>query len=118
MKYFSYKRLNKRRKFYFWLFLTGGLCEILLGIMAKDIPMCTLGVIILTECIVLHTDQINDDIIDNYANMLEIMHKVFEASLVNVKELIREGNNELLNKYADTIDSFYKEENNDSNEGK
>lgn len=117
MKYFNYKRLNKKRKIYFWIFLIGGFCEILLGIMSKNFPMCVLGFLIMTECIVLYTDQINDDIINNYVNMLETMHKAFESNLITVRDLIREGNIESLNKYADTIDSMHKEEENDSNEG-
>lgn len=117
MKYFSYKRLNKRRKFYFWLFLLGGIIEFLMGILTKDILMVSLGLIFLTECLDLYNDQVSADLIDSYADMVETMHKIFESNSIAVRDLIREGNTELLNKYADTVDSIYKEENNDSNEG-
>ena len=117
MKYFSYKRLNKRRKFYFWLFLIGGIIEFLLGIFTKDLLMVSLGLIFLAECLDLYNDQVSSDLIDSYSNMVETMHKVFEANCITVRDLIREENTELLNKYADTIDSMYKEEKNDSNEG-
>ena len=113
MKY--YKRLNKRRKIFFWLFLIGGFSEILLGIFNKNFAMCTLGFVIMVECMVLCTDQIQDDIIENYEKIH--MHSVFESNLKTVRDLIREENKELLNKYADTVDSIYKEEKNDSNEG-
>lgn len=117
MKYFSYKRLNKRRKIYFWIFLIGGFSEILLGIFSKNVAMVTLGVVIMVEGLDLFNDQISSDLIDSYSNMVETMHKVFEANCITVRDLIREENTELLNKYADTIDSMYKEEKNDSNEG-
>lgn len=117
MKYFDYKRLNKRRKIYFWIFLIGGFSEILLGILLKNIAMITLGFVIMVECLNLYNDQVSSDLIDNYANMVETMHSVFEANLTTVRNLIREQNTEMLNKYADTVDSIYKEEKNDSNEG-
>ena len=115
MKY--YKRLNKKRKIYFWWFLIGGFIEVLLGILSKNWAICCLGFIMMVECMVLCTDQIQDDIIDNYAKMVTTMHGVFEANLITVRDLIREENMEMLNKYADTIDSIYKEEKDDSNEG-
>lgn len=115
MKY--YKRLNKRRKIFFWLFLIGGFSEILLGIFNKNFAMCTLGFVIMVECMVLCTDQLQDDIIKNYETMVETMHSVIESNLKTVRDLIRGENKELLNKYADTVDSIYKEEKNDSNEG-
>lgn len=115
MKY--YKRLNKRRKIYFWLFLIGGFSEILLGIFSNNFAMCTLGVIIMVECMVLCTDQIQDDIIENYEKMVTTMHGIFESNLTTVRDLIREENMEMLKKYADTVDSIYKEEKNDFNKG-
>lgn len=117
MKYFDYKRLNKRRKIYFWIFLIGGFSEILLGILSKNVAMITLGVVIMVECLDLYNDQVSSDLIDSYADMVETMHKIFEANSITLRDLIREGKTELLIKYADTIDSIYKEEENDSNEG-
>lgn len=117
MKYFSYKRLNKRRKIYFWIFLVGGFSEILLGIFSKNVAMVTLGVVIMVEGLDLFNDQISSDLIDSYANMVETMHKVFESNLKTVRILVRENDTEMLKKYADTVDSIYKEEKNDSNEG-
>lgn len=117
MKYFDYKRLNKRRKIYFWLFLIGGLADVLLGILSKNIALISLGLVMMVESLDLYNDQVSSDLIDSYSNMVETMHSVYEANLVTVRDLIREQNTEMLNKYADTVDSIYKEEKNDSNEG-
>lgn len=112
MKY--YKRLNKRRKIYFWLFLIGGFSEILLGIFNKNFAMCTLGFVIMVECMVLCTDQLKDDIIENYENMVEILHKTLEGTMKTVKKLIKEGRQEQLERFADSVDSIFKEEKDDS----
>lgn len=112
-----YKRLNKRRKIFFWLFLITGSFEVALGIMNKDITTGVLGFIVISECMVLFTDQVNDDIIENYENMVEILHKTLEGTMKTVKKLIKEGRQEQLERFADSVDSIFKEEKNDSNEG-
>ena len=117
MKYFSYKKLNKKRKFCFWLLLIGSILEISVGILTKNLLMLSVGILFLAECLDLYNDQVSSDLIDNYANMVETMHKVFESNLKTVRNLVRENDTEMLNKYADTVDSIYEEEKNDSNEG-
>ena len=120
MKYFSYKRLNKRRKFYFWLFLIGGIIEFLSGIFTKDLLMVSLGLIFLAECLDLYNDQVSSDLIDSYANMVETMHDAFETTIKTISETIKRNDTEKLQKFSETFDSWkfeHKEEENDSNEG-
>ena len=118
MKYFDYKRLNKRRKFYFWLFLIGGLMNFSCGIYTKNFYMAILGLVMIIECLDLYSDQVNSDIINRYEKMVRDLHKTFELQLNATRDMIRNKDEESLNRFADTIDNIYKEEKNDSNEGK
>ena len=114
MKY--YKRLNKKRKIYFWWLLIGGLIEVVLGILSQNIAMCCFGLALMVYCLSLMTEQIQDDRIDNYKKEVEILYRTLKLNLIFVKNLIKEKDEETLNKYADIVDSIYKEEKDDSNQ--
>ena len=85
MKY--YKRLNTKRKIYFWLFLIGGSIELTAGIFYRDFIMAMFGLVVFAECIALCTDQVKDDIINGYEKMVEQLHEALEKSLNLITEL-------------------------------
>ena len=114
----TFKRLNKRRKIYFCLFLIGGSIVLSSAFILKNLFMGLYGFAMLIECLDVYNDQISDDLIDSYAKMCEISTKVHRQNLKTIKVAIQENNPTRLKYIVDTIDSYYgKEENNDSNEG-
>lgn len=119
MKYFKFKRLNKRRKIDFIVFLLGGCFFIFSAIINCNIWQGLFGFVMLVECLDIYNDQVNSDIINGYEKMVRDLHKIFELQLNTTRDMIRSKDEESLNKFADTIDNIYKEEiKNDSNEGK
>lgn len=114
----TFKRLNKRRKIYFCLFLINGSIILSGGIILKNFYMGLLGLFMLGECLDMFNNQISDNLIDSYSKMFEISRKVQNQNLKTISKAIKENNPTRLKYIADTIDSYYgKEEKNDSNEG-
>lgn len=118
MKYFSYKRLNKRRRFNFWLYLIGGLINLISGICTKNFFMTMFGFVMIVECLDLYNDQVSSDLINSYENMVKNMHKGFDTTIKIINKALKENDTEKLQKFSEIFDSWYKEEENDSNEGK
>ena len=113
-----YKRLNKRRKFAFWLFLIGGSLEVALGIFNKNIPTICFGLVLIVECFNLITNQINDDVIANYEKTLKYTFAGVKTTMKTISKLIEKKDEKGLQAIAEKIDSWYKEEEiDDSNEG-
>lgn len=113
-----YKRLNKRRKFAFWLFLIGGSLEVALGIFIVDIPRICFGLVLMAECFNLITNQINDDVIANYEKTLKHTLDGVKTTMKTISKLIEKKDEKSLQSIAEKIDSWYKEEEIDvSNEG-
>ena len=114
----KFKRLNKKRKIYFCLFLIGGSIVLSSAFILKNLFMGLYGFAMLIECLDVYNDQISDDLINSYSEMFEISRKVQNQNLKTISKAIKENNPTRLKYITDAIDSYYgKEENNDSNEG-
>lgn len=114
----KFKRLNKRRKIYFCLFLINGSIVLSGGIILGNFFMGLVGLFMLGECFDVFNDQISDDLIDSYSEMFEISRKVQNQNLKTISKAIKENNPTRLKYITDAIDSYYgKEENDDSNKG-
>lgn len=97
MKYFSFKKLNKRRKIDFIVFLICGILCILTGIFTLNFWQFLFGIMILTECLDMFNDQCNDDLIERYEKMVGNLINSHHNLLRIIKEMIKkqkEENNE------------------------
>lgn len=114
----TFKRLNKRRKICFCLFLISGSIILSSAFILKNLFMGLYGFAMLIECLDVYNDQISDNIIDDYANMFETSRKIHSKNYKMISIAIKENNPTRLKFIADSLDAYYgKEENNDSNEG-
>ena len=114
----TFKKLNKRRKIYFCLFLVNGSIILSGGIILGNFFMGLVGLFMLGECFDVFNDQISDNIIDDYANMFETSRKIHSKNYKIISIAIKENNPTRLKFIADSLDAYYgKEEDNDSNEG-
>lgn len=97
MKYFSFKKLNKRRKIDFIVFLICGSLLLFIGIFTLNFWQALCGFIALIECLDIFNDQHNDDIIERYEKMVGNLINSHHNLLRIIKEIIKkqkEENNE------------------------
>ena len=114
----TFKKLNKRRKIYFITFIILGSVSMSLGILVRDIPTFCLGFMSIIECCSIFNDQIADNIIDNYVDMIESTRKLHVYNYRIISKAIKENNPTRLKYIVEALDSYYgKGEENDSDEG-
>ena len=97
MKYFSFKKLNKRRKIDFIIFLICGVLCIFAGAFTSNFWQILFGIAILVECLDMFNDQCNDDLIERYEKMVGNLINSHHNLLRIIKEIIKkqkEENNE------------------------
>ena len=111
----TFKKLNKRRKFYFCTCLINGPIILSGGIVLGNFFMALVGLFVLGECFDVFNDQISDNIIDDYANMLDTSRKLHIKNYQIISTAIKENNPTRLKFITDSLDSYYgKEDENDS----
>lgn len=110
MKYFDYKRLNKRRKFYFWLSLICGTVILVSGIISKNIWEGVFGFVLFIECLDVLNDQATENIINNYCEYIKETNKLTEKNFKIISQVIKSKDSKQLEEIVKQIDSFYKEE--------
>lgn len=97
MKYFSFKKLNKRRKIDFIVFLICGVLCIFAGAFTSNFWQILFGIAILVECLDMFNDQCNDDLIERYEKIVGNLINSHHNLLRIIKEIIKkqkEENNE------------------------
>lgn len=110
MKYFSLKKLNKRRKFDFFVFLICGTVILVSGIISKDFWEGLFGFILFIECLDIFNDQANENTINNYCEYIKDTNNLIEKNFKIVSQVIKNNNPKQLEEIVRQIDSFYKEE--------
>ena len=94
MKYFSFKKLNKRRKIDFIVFLICGILCVLTGIFTLNFWQFLFGIMIFTECLDMFNDQCNDDLIERYEKMVGNLINSHHNLLRIIKEMIKKQKEE------------------------
>lgn len=113
MKYFKFKRLNKRRKIDFIVFLLGGCFFIFSAIINCNIWQGLFGFVMLVECLDIYNDQTSEDLIENYRQMLFSLHKIFLKTLKNISDMIKENDTDNIQDLINLIDTSYDKEKED-----
>ena len=94
MKYFSFKKLNKRRKIDFIVFLICGILCVLTGVFTLNFWQILFGIAILVECLDMFNDQCNDDLIERYEKMVGNLINSHHNLLRIIKEIIKKQKEE------------------------
>ena len=113
MKYFKFKRLNKRRKIDFVVFLLGGCFFILNAIVTCNIWQGLFGFVMLVECLDIYNDQTSEDLIEKYEQMILYLNKVFLKTLKNISDMIKENDTDNIQDLINLIDTSYDKEKED-----
>lgn len=110
MKYFKFKRLNKRRKIEFVVFLLGGCFFMLNAIVTCNIWQGLFGFVLFIECLDVLNDQATENIINNYCEYIKETNKLTEKNFKIISQVIKSKDSKQLEEIVKQIDSFYKEE--------
>ena len=86
-----FKDLNKKNKFSFLFFLICASIELLLGIIFKEIFVIAFSFLIFAECLSVCNEQLSDNIIKNYEDMLEIAFTSHEETLRMISQTLKKG---------------------------
>lgn len=111
MKYFNFKKLNKRRKIDFIIFFALGLFFMISSIKTLNIWQGLFGFLVLLESIDIYNDQISENIINNYQKTTESFNNAFKYILITVRDLIKENDEKKIQEFTSIIENFIEEDN-------
>ncbi|MGN1327990.1 MAG: hypothetical protein ACI4VQ_08010 [Clostridia bacterium] len=111
MKYFCFKKLNKRRRIDFIIFFVLGLFFMISSIKTLNIWQGLFGFIVLIESIDIFNDQSNENIINNYQETIESFNNTFKCVLTTIRDLIKENDEKKIQEFTSIIENFIEEDN-------
>lgn len=116
-EYFSFKKLNKRRKIWFIIYLICSSIQISVGILNKELIFVFFGIFAFFVGLDLFHDQASETLIKEYADMVEKQEKDYRITLATISDAIKTKDMDYLEKMSKTIDEYYygKVNKNDSN---
>ena len=112
-EYFSFKRLNKRRKVYFLIEFICSIIYLILGICSKNVLLIFFSIYVFFSALDFFSDQASDNIIESYKELLESQRVIHNNTLKMLANAIKENNLEDLKEIVDFIDERYGEDDND-----
>lgn len=112
-EYFSFKRLNKRRKVYFLIEFICSIIYLILGIFSGNVLVIFFSIYVFFNALDFFNDQASDIIIESYKELLESQRIVHHNILKMIANVIKENNSENLKEIVDFIDEHYREDDND-----
>ena len=112
-EYFSFNKLNKKRKIWFITYIICSLTQMFIGVLNKELIFIFFGIFAFFVGLDLFHDQASDDIIESYKELLESQRVIHNNTLKMLANAIKKNNSEDLKEIVDFIDEHYGEDDND-----